>query len=303
MKKDLKICVYAIAKNESAFVDRFMDTLKEVKDIYILDTGSTDNTVELFKKRGAIVHQKKYRKFSFDKARNDSLKYVPEYFDVCICLDIDDCIKEGFIKEIKKVWQDDTTQIKYEYLYTVDEFDNPIISFYNDHIHKRKGFKWIYPIHEVLKCRSKDNIIYNNNIKIIHRPDYKKERLFYLDLLEEQVKKYPDDNRNTYLLAREYLAKKRYEDSINICKQYLNNLKFTNIPERSKIMYYLAKNYRVLKEYNKSIVWAKLSIQELPNYKDSYIELLMNYYILERYNEGIEIGLKALDITIKNPGV
>lgn len=46
-----KICVYAICKNESKFVNRFMDTLKEIQNhVYILDTGSTDNTVSKIKK-------------------------------------------------------------------------------------------------------------------------------------------------------------------------------------------------------------------------------------------------------------
>ena len=92
--KNHKICVYSICKNEEKFVDRFMDTLEEIKDhVYILDTGSTDNTIEKFKARGAHIKAKKYNKFAFDKARNDALKLVPEEYDICICLDIDDCIE------------------------------------------------------------------------------------------------------------------------------------------------------------------------------------------------------------------
>ena len=301
--KKIKICVYAIAKNEEKFVDRFMDSIKEVKDVYILDTGSTDNTIELFKKRGAIVKQKKYRKFKFDKARNDSLALVPKDVDVCICLDIDDCIEPGFTKEIRKIWQKDTGEINYEYIYSLDEYDKPLISFYNNHIHSRKGYKWIYPIHEVLEHKGKKKILYNHNIRIIHRPDKNKSRQFYLELLKERVDNYPDDNRNIYLLAREYLSKHNYEESIKVCKQYLNNIKFTKIPERSKIMYYLAKNYRLLKDNDKAIVWSKLSMQELPNNKDPYIELLINYYEKEEYDKAIDIGLKALNITDKNPGI
>ena len=302
--KKYNICVYGIAKNEEKFVNRFMDSIKEVDKVYILDTGSTDNTVELFKKRGAIVHQKKYKKFNFDKARNDSLKYVPKDIDICICLDIDDCIEPGFVKELNKIWADDISQVKYEYLYSVDENDKPIVSFYNDHIHARNGFKWIYPIHEILKYNN-DNYkcLYSNKIKVIHRPDHNKDRYFYLDLLEKRVEEYPDDRRNIYLLARQYINERRYEDSIRICQMYLNNLSFTYIPERAKIKYYLAKCYRILEEYNKASIWAKLAIQELPDYKDSYIELLMIYYDNKEYQKGIDIGLEALNITKSNPGV
>ena len=42
----MKICVYAIAKNEEQFVDRWMDSMREADWVCVLDTGSTDRTVE-----------------------------------------------------------------------------------------------------------------------------------------------------------------------------------------------------------------------------------------------------------------
>ena len=84
--KQLKIAVYAICKNESKFVDRFMDSVSEADGVYILDTGSEDNTVELFNARGAIVHKKVYDNFEFDVARNDALSYVPKSYDICLVI-------------------------------------------------------------------------------------------------------------------------------------------------------------------------------------------------------------------------
>lgn len=46
----MKICVYAICKNESKHIKRWYESMKEADDIYVLDTGSTDNSVELLKK-------------------------------------------------------------------------------------------------------------------------------------------------------------------------------------------------------------------------------------------------------------
>ena len=42
----MKIVVYAIAKNESSFVDRWMDSMSEADQVVVLDTGSTDGTAE-----------------------------------------------------------------------------------------------------------------------------------------------------------------------------------------------------------------------------------------------------------------
>ena len=41
-----KVIVYAISKNESKFVDRWYESMKEADDIYVLDTGSTDDTMK-----------------------------------------------------------------------------------------------------------------------------------------------------------------------------------------------------------------------------------------------------------------
>ena len=45
--KKYKVCVYAISKNEEKFVNRCFKSMKETDEIYVLDTGSTDNTVIL----------------------------------------------------------------------------------------------------------------------------------------------------------------------------------------------------------------------------------------------------------------
>ena len=52
----LKICVYAIAKNEIKFIDRWYNSVKEADYICVLDTGSSDGSYEKFKSLGIIAH-------------------------------------------------------------------------------------------------------------------------------------------------------------------------------------------------------------------------------------------------------
>ena len=49
MKYKYKVCVYAICKNEEKFVKRWVRSMQEADDVYVLDTDSTDNTVKLLK--------------------------------------------------------------------------------------------------------------------------------------------------------------------------------------------------------------------------------------------------------------
>jgi len=52
----LKICVYAISKNEAHFVQRFCESAADADMILIADTGSDDGLPEEAVKYGATVH-------------------------------------------------------------------------------------------------------------------------------------------------------------------------------------------------------------------------------------------------------
>ena len=50
-----RICVYAICKNEEKFAEAWMDSIQEADIVVVVDTGSTDHTVEKLRARGARV--------------------------------------------------------------------------------------------------------------------------------------------------------------------------------------------------------------------------------------------------------
>ena len=68
----VKICVYAICKNESKFVGRWLDSMSEADYIVVLDTGSDDDTYEMLKAdpRVTRVERASISPWRFDVARN-----------------------------------------------------------------------------------------------------------------------------------------------------------------------------------------------------------------------------------------
>ena len=86
----MKICVYAISKNEEQFVDRFCKSAKGADLILIADTGSTDGTIKLAKKHKASVVEIGITPWRFDDARNAALSLIPKDIDICVSLDLDE---------------------------------------------------------------------------------------------------------------------------------------------------------------------------------------------------------------------
>ena len=50
-----KICIYAICKNEEKYVDKWYNSIKDADKIFVLDTGSSDNTIEKLKAKEKVT--------------------------------------------------------------------------------------------------------------------------------------------------------------------------------------------------------------------------------------------------------
>lgn len=137
-----KICVYAISKNEEKFVHRWVNSMKEADEIYVLDTGSDDKTIEYLKDLGVNVNQEIIKPWRFDVARNKSLDMVPLDTDICVCVDLDEVFEKGWRKKIENIWENDTNRLRYNYNWSFDKYGKPAVNFYIEKIHSRKNYKW-----------------------------------------------------------------------------------------------------------------------------------------------------------------
>lgn len=212
-----KICVYAICKNESHHVDAWVKSMKEADSVVVLDTGSTDDTVEKLKAYGIKVEQIQYDFFRFDTARNDALALVPDDCNILISTDLDEYLSEGWADVLRKEWNPEVHKRASYYFYWGQNKTSPIIY---DKIHT-KDFFWKYPVHEFLV--RKDAEFYQHEecldlcgkITLYHNPD-NHSRQFYLPLLELRYEENKgNDLYGAMYLAREYTFNRMWEQ----CKQ------------------------------------------------------------------------------------
>lgn len=138
----MKICVYAICKNEEKFVNRWVNSMKEADIILVGDTGSSDETVKKLKEKGVNVIDVKVKLWRFDEARNKVLEKINNDVDICVCTDLDEVFIDGWRGSLEKIRDKDITRIRYSYNWSSDENGKPATSFYIDKIHN-KDYKWI----------------------------------------------------------------------------------------------------------------------------------------------------------------
>lgn len=292
-----KIVVYAISKNEEKYVDKWYESMKEADKIYVLDTGSTDKTVEMLKKHNVIVNAKIIDPWRFDIARNYSLKIIPDTYDIYVCTDLDEVFNKGWRKELENIWQKNTNRCTYIYNWLLDKNNKPLISFYYNKIHSKNDYTWIYPVHEILKTNNPvENYVSTNKIILNHYPDINKSRKSYLELLKLAVLENPNNDRYIYYLGREYMYNKDWNNSINTLKKYIDLNINNNEYERNSAMRFISRCYININKIYDAKKYLALSIKEMPYIKEPYIESALLYYILENYNKVISLCLKSLKI-------
>ncbi|MDR2505516.1 MAG: glycosyl transferase family 2 [Oscillospiraceae bacterium] len=221
----MKVCVYAIAKNERKFAERWVASMKEADWIVVLDTGSTDGTQDALRELGCYVEEREITPWRFDVARNESMRLIPKEADVCVCTDLDEVLHPGWRKALEESWTQETMQGRYKYVWNFNADGSEGTVFLYDKIHANGGrFRWLFPVHEILDYVGKEPraIASLKGVQLDHHADDAKSRSSYLPLLELAVREYPESDRNMHYLGREYMHARRFDEAITWLKKHID---------------------------------------------------------------------------------
>lgn len=290
----MKVAVYTIALNEKQFVKRWAESCKEADFRFILDTGSTDGTVEEAYAQGVDCMIASIKPWRFDDARNASLALVPEDIDYCIALDMDEVLLPGWKKELEKAHKQGLTRPRYKYTWSWNADGTPGLEYGGDKIHSRHGYRWKHPVHEVITADRTKEIQGWTNLEIHHYPDNTKSRGQYLPLLELSVREDPSDDRNAYYYARELFFSRQYEIAAKEFERHLSLPRAVWRPERAASMRYIAKCIPQEAKH-----WLAKAVEEDPNRREALVELAQWGYENRDWELSLNYSKRALEIKEK----
>ncbi|THE09243.1 glycosyltransferase [Bacillus timonensis] len=292
----ISLCM--IVKNEEEVLARCLETVKDIVDeINIVDTGSTDRTVEIAKQYTDRVFFFEWIG-NFAAARNESFKYATKEY--ILYLDADDVLLEEDrkkFKELKETLDQSVDSVSMYYDAGTDEFGNVTLRYRRNRLVKReKNFVWKGDCHQYLEVYGK---IINSDISVTHKKvkhsvgrnlniyqnkidrgdkfsarDY----FYYGNELRENghYEKAIDAYDKNIALKEGWIEDKVYAcinkadcyrflgDLENELKSLFQSFEFSKTP-RAETCSRIGYNFQIKREYNAAIYWYNLATQLHPD--------------------------------------
>jgi len=303
-KTTISLCM--IAKNEEKNIPTSIGTIKDcVDEIILVDTGSTDNTVEIAKSFGAKVYHYQWND-DFASARNEALEHATK--DWILVLDADDEMKKEDIEKLRLLLKD----IDEDYMGIALPIrsktigNEEVINYLVRVFRNRKDIRFKRRIHEVV-----DYSIHNLGGKLLRLTDIFIEHRGYEDpdtlnakiernakILEEEYKDNPDDPTILKYLADTYSRLGDIEKSIDFYNRAIelsgDDLRYKHSKVNSLLS--ISRIYISMNEIEKAEPYALKSIDEDPNFPEGYFVLGHIYINEKKYQEAYYNLKKVLEV-------
>lgn len=222
----MNVTLYAICKNEEKNVEKFIETSKKFTNTVVVDTGSTDNTVELLRQAGIEVyeHPQSREEFDFSKAKNRALSYVKT--DWAFSLDFNEDIDE-FFPEGLSVISEEFTSFNHEFYNKIEDQEPTLGQTAHTRFHRTKNYTWVNAVHEspifIPTEEHLNESVVDTTIKItknIHSTVDK--QLFYLSICEREFEKDPTNTYYLWFIFKHYFEVKNLNKTLELGQEYLN---------------------------------------------------------------------------------
>jgi tetratricopeptide (TPR) repeat protein len=306
-KPEISLCM--IVKNEEDQLARALESVKNVVDeIIVVDTGSTDRTVEIAESFGAKVYFHEWEN-DFAKARNQSLGYATKEW--IFILDAD----EEFVREDIPQLNDILAQKRNNFI-SVSVFNHsddgqfasflPSIRFFR----RSTGAHYDGIVHNQLKFDEKNEIVLRVGVRINHygyglSPEKMKKKIARSkELLLKQLDENPNDPFANMNLAQLYRGESQ-RPGVDVCdkiifhaQKVLDNTDPTSSSRghlHMMALHQMASAYFYKERFDTAKEYCHTALKYKPDYLDPIITLGYIHSQMQEWDDARKWYLKYLE--------
>lgn len=285
----MKVAIYTICKNEAKHVERFVQSCKGADGIFVLDTGSEDDSVQLLQDRGVVVKTQVIDPWRFDVARNANLEMIPDDYDLCICVDLDEILSDGWREKLDKGWSPGVTRVHYLYA------DDGGPAYWHHKAHARHGYHWRHAVHEELfHPQVAENPVWID-FEVMHKPDPSKSRAQYIDLLKIVLQESPTNHRAKIYFVIENLREGNVDEALQWVTDCLEAPGMWDI-DRAYMSMVAADVWEKRGQDETAELWRLRAVAEAPEWRESWFNLAKHYKRHKKLELAIHAARKMIEL-------
>ncbi len=307
-KPGVSVCM--IVKNEEKMLDRCLSSVKGFADeIIVVDTGSTDSTVQIAESHGAKVCHHEWED-DFSKARNQSLQYATKEW--IFILDADEELNRDDFPLLQELMEQEKYDLVSINVYNVGPEGTVISSFLPSirMFRRETGAYYHGSVHNQLKFDEDKYRVVRANVRLKHYgygldPESMKRKVARSKaLLKKQVAEEPDNFFAHFNLAQLYRGESTHPDA-DQCKKIIKHasvvVENADPYKRGQrhlhlmSLHQLATAYFYLDDYDKAIEVCKKAIEYKSDFLDPIITLGHIYSRKRELDEARSWFMKYLD--------
>lgn len=281
-----RVSAVLIVKDEQQLIARCLKSLAGIDEIIVLDTGSTDKTVEIAKANGATVHASApIVPFHFSEARNRAAYLASN--DWILSMDADEILRAGSIRKIRHAVEthSDATGFMTTFVNRPEanvegfmsnyseksrEIEVRSIALLKQRMFRRSAWKWRYRVHEQLEATKTPPIIPDlSPVVIEHMPVADKSRRHgqNIDLLKLCVQENPEYIRAHRHLGMELRLRNEWRSAIPYLAHYVEKTEEDDL-EKSEVMMSVAICYAEIGCLGDALEWFDMSAATDPRRRE-----------------------------------
>ncbi len=267
----MKLSASLIVKNESAHLRDCLDSIRGVDELVIVDTGSTDNTVDIAREyTDKVYHGDEYKwRDDFAFSRNQASKLCTG--DWVLSIDADEVLEKGGIEKVRKAIDTDKDML-YVQMCTMKtkEKSHKLIRLY-----RRERCWWEARIHNYVTGRGARGHA-DINIYFGYSEAHKKDPDRALRIAKLVCDENPEAARERFYLAREYWYRNEYREAIRQYNIYLRHSTFK--AEIAEAYLTIARCHWHLHEGERARENCLMAIYYNPDFKDALLLMAEMHY-------------------------